>query len=649
MVSLLLCVASLVNWNNLLNDLYVTRYDLNDYVSTSAVDIKASVKSVILTKDRPIADQMVYPNAIYIIEDDFDAGNPSVKDVKITTNKVLKWAGQTYFYTSVALPKGKAITILDRYNCTFLNAKATDPTGTSSFFSSNSGTTVYIASEKPGTYKNAYRIDDIVAIPSGCTLKFNGGSIQNCYLTGNFLIESPYTTIFDNTLVDAAANNYWICVKWFGARGDGRTDDTEAIKRAVVGKNSIVAYFPKGQYVISSSIKVTKTLQHWIGESVKGQDYLNNAYYRNSEFVCVGNCNTPYVYAPKQIDNLSFFRKGEKGNSTALMLSCPYVFDDPHIRNVYISGFDKALHIENVAGAVISKCDFRENNTAIYSMQRYSKNVESGYVTDVRFEDCKIIHNAGYAFYKDFYGPNEVKAPDRANIVFQGCDIEFNAKTVDADISHRTYNVATSPAVPSLGHLHFIDSGGEGGETFIKANRSYIQFDNCSLWCNSMKFTNSELVLRDSRFPFCTLICGGEGANFISSSLDNQSSSIKVEVGYSRVADEHKQAIKTKQIGVEKVGEVKEIPVDNHFSGDEYYLLDQHMPVYVYKWKDGIDNSELFDALGNRLSDKKSGPTKDRPLPSEMLKVGFMYFDTTLNKPIWWNGKNWVDYNGKPL
>ena len=26
--------------------------------------------------------------------------------------------------------------------------------------------------------------------------------------------------------------------------------------------------------------------------------------------------------------------------------------------------------------------------------------------------------------------------------------------------------------------------------------------------------------------------------------------------------------------------------------------------------------------------------------------VGFQYFDTTLNKPIWWNGSAWVDATG---
>lgn len=40
----------------------------------------------------------------------------------------------------------------------------------------------------------------------------------------------------------------------------------------------------------------------------------------------------------------------------------------------------------------------------------------------------------------------------------------------------------------------------------------------------------------------------------------------------------------------------------------------------------------------------KSGPTISRPKSD--LKIGLPYFDTDLNKPIWWNGIKWVDNNG---
>lgn len=44
------------------------------------------------------------------------------------------------------------------------------------------------------------------------------------------------------------------------------------------------------------------------------------------------------------------------------------------------------------------------------------------------------------------------------------------------------------------------------------------------------------------------------------------------------------------------------------------------------------------------LTTNSYGDTENRP--SDNITVGYKYFDTTLNKPIWWNGTKWVDYNG---
>lgn len=45
-----------------------------------------------------------------------------------------------------------------------------------------------------------------------------------------------------------------------------------------------------------------------------------------------------------------------------------------------------------------------------------------------------------------------------------------------------------------------------------------------------------------------------------------------------------------------------------------------------------------------RDTNNKYGSTEDRPTLN--LIKGFEYFDTTLNKPIWWNGTKWVDATG---
>ena len=50
---------------------------------------------------------------------------------------------------------------------------------------------------------------------------------------------------------------------------------------------------------------------------------------------------------------------------------------------------------------------------------------------------------------------------------------------------------------------------------------------------------------------------------------------------------------------------------------------------------------------GQILQPVSGGNTGTRPvLTNHWRDIGFAWFDTTLNKPVWWNGNNWVDSNG---
>ena len=44
-----------------------------------------------------------------------------------------------------------------------------------------------------------------------------------------------------------------------------------------------------------------------------------------------------------------------------------------------------------------------------------------------------------------------------------------------------------------------------------------------------------------------------------------------------------------------------------------------------------------------------SGPTANRPVSNDVqvpLAIGQFYFDTTINRPIFWNGTNWINASG---
>lgn len=46
---------------------------------------------------------------------------------------------------------------------------------------------------------------------------------------------------------------------------------------------------------------------------------------------------------------------------------------------------------------------------------------------------------------------------------------------------------------------------------------------------------------------------------------------------------------------------------------------------------------------------KRYGGTTERPSAEDGIYQGFQYFDTTLGKPIWWNGTDWVDATGTKI
>ena len=59
-------------------------------------------------------------------------------------------------------------------------------------------------------------------------------------------------------------------------------------------------------------------------------------------------------------------------------------------------------------------------------------------------------------------------------------------------------------------------------------------------------------------------------------------------------------------------------------------------------WGDDNNWEEMF---GNNSDSVKSkgGSTLERPIS---IGIGYNYYDTTLNKPIWWTGSAWVDVTG---
>jgi hypothetical protein len=51
-----------------------------------------------------------------------------------------------------------------------------------------------------------------------------------------------------------------------------------------------------------------------------------------------------------------------------------------------------------------------------------------------------------------------------------------------------------------------------------------------------------------------------------------------------------------------------------------------------------------LDSVINLLLTPSAGDTASRP--TNGLQIGQQYFDTTINRPIWWDGTNWINAAG---
>jgi len=99
--------------------------------------------------------------------------------------------------------------------------------------------------------------------------------------------ETKITYISDNLNSFENKNNKITCVKDFGAKGDGITDDSKAIQKAIDTKDSV--FFPQGIYNISKPLKIKNN------KSLLGQNNLSIINANNNTDALHINCSDAII------------------------------------------------------------------------------------------------------------------------------------------------------------------------------------------------------------------------------------------------------------------------------------------------------------------------------------------------------------------
>ncbi len=151
---------------------------------------------------------------------------------------------------------------------------------------------------QPNTiYEIRYDFDlngETIEMKEGCTLKFEGGVIRNGVLKGK---------IVNNTLKP----------EWFGAKGDGVHDDTEAINICIGLLSHGEILFEGETYLTQGNHVITKSL------TIKGK----NSFKSNTIIKHIGTdfifwAQAENLFVPCLFENLFF--EGDKSNTTAAII-----------------------------------------------------------------------------------------------------------------------------------------------------------------------------------------------------------------------------------------------------------------------------------------------------------------------------------------
>jgi hypothetical protein len=272
-------------------------------------------------------------------------------------------------------------------------------------------------------------------------------------IAGTFVRDDADTTSLDNaaTVIVDSSGRRWkrqysgaVLPQWFGARGDGVTDDTAAIQAALDA--SYAVFLPNGRYKITSPLifdtSVTLTANKRGATIVAGSGFA------------AGNISRTYVDSNSVTQTLTW------NDKAAMYLVCP---NNSYLTDVTIDGVSFDLPSDGSIGAINGKRICYSNFSNLFC--NYSAYFAKGYdMWEIGWENIRS------RFSKDHFNLDTGTSNTFTNVA---CDTKNSSGGTGFTFKNLNYSFMSGCAADSLDRCYYFDNSnfvvsGCGAESFSR-------------------------------------------------------------------------------------------------------------------------------------------------------------------------------------
>lgn len=545
-----------------------------------------------------------------------------------------------------------------------------------------------------------YVLKESITIPENCILKFTGGTLCNgtlvCQNT-DIVAESDYG-ILNNVRLQGTIKNSIIYPEWFGAIGDNETDDTDALRLSIYNANAVkscVGINKKKNFLISGTLNYFDDEYKSYQLSFLGIDAINTAEYSTDAY---GGCI-------RWKTNISVFKNAilrgfiRDVKFVGVRTLENYFFDTCSLNRldmdkIFVSQVGAFMyntemaHLTKVRNSTFltvyyfSKCTVNKEAMDSFITNNYINGGmeyldENSFCQWASFNGTVITHNF-IDYYKTMYEPKRYTngtftGPISANnnyqvfLYFYWAGSNINRFTFSSDGD--SFNHTSGSAVQGKFTLK---EGGKtiNGTSYVVRYPSYIFFSKFGT--DNICITNAKLesnlaspivvgferpydglqkfTVANSRITgtYTTPIIG----NYVDGNFVEDTSCKFVYNSYKGSGSDNRLNC----IGIDTNFVYKASSLPNFSAswcrtipGTKVRLTDGSIYTAIMKWDTSINNHVAFwqrDDELNTIKGNKGSTSNRNNLTLTSSDSGYIFYDTTLNKPLWWTGSSWVDATG---